>query len=181
MKHICVFLAYQNFEHIKMSFESMYLDSIDYFIIENKSDKSNEIRNFFESKKLKGYIQFQKNIAANAVNIFIKDFYNLLMEYDVITITDGDLYVYNIQDAFLFCETSFHIEKVFVIGGEQLYNLCLQNNLIHSLQEIHLSILRKHYGCNRYINLKYILQHFQYNMKDIVFTDEFIYIKFTNK
>ena len=87
----------------------------------------------------------------------------------------------NIQDAFLFCETSFHIEKVFVIGGEQLYNLCLQNNLIHSLQEIHLSILRKHYGCNRYINLKYILQHFQYNMKDIVFTDEFIYIKFTNK
>lgn len=87
----------------------------------------------------------------------------------------------NINDALLYCEMSFHIEKVFIIGGEQLYNLCLQNLISHPLQEIHLSVLRKHYGCDRYINLKYILQHFQYNMKDIVFTDEFIYIKFINK
>jgi hypothetical protein len=139
MKHICVFLAYQNFEHIKMSFESMYLDSIDYFIIENKSDKSNEIRNFFESKKLKGYIQFQKNIAANAVNIFIKDFYNLLMEYDIITITDGDLYIYNIQDAFLEIINNLLMPGV----GISTISLFQDNNYLSSNRTI---------GIDNYIN-----------------------------
>lgn len=26
MKHLCIFLAYQNFDHIKLSFDSMYVD-----------------------------------------------------------------------------------------------------------------------------------------------------------
>lgn len=47
MKHICVFLAYQNIEHIKTSFESMYLDSVDYFIVENFSENSDSIKEFF--------------------------------------------------------------------------------------------------------------------------------------
>jgi hypothetical protein len=106
-KHICVFLAFQNFEHVKLSFESMYVEGIDFFIVENYSSSSNEIKNFFISKKniLKGYIQFEENIAANAINIFIRDFYLLLKEYEYITITDGDLYLY---DAASFFEEILH-------------------------------------------------------------------------
>ena len=34
-KHICVFLTFQNFEHVKLSFESMYVEAIDFFIVKN--------------------------------------------------------------------------------------------------------------------------------------------------
>lgn len=112
MKHICVFLAYQNIEHIKLSFESMYLDSVDYFIVENFSENSDSIKEFFTKKKLKGYIQFEKNISATAVNIFIKNFYNLLCSYDIITITDGDLFIYDIKDAFQEIIQNLHLPSV---------------------------------------------------------------------
>lgn len=100
MRHICVFLAYQNIDHIKLSFDSLYLESIDYFIVENYSENSDLIKQYFLDKKIKGYIQFEKNISATAIDIFINDFYSLLCEYDIITITDGDLYVYDIKSAF---------------------------------------------------------------------------------
>ena len=39
-KHICIFQAFEQVEIIKQSFESMYLDSVDFFVIENKSKNS---------------------------------------------------------------------------------------------------------------------------------------------
>lgn len=99
-KHICIFQAFEQVEIIKKSFDSMYLDSIDFFVIENKSENSGEIEEYFKDKKLKGYIQFDENIAFNAISIFMKDFLPLLKTYDYITFTDGDLYVYDIKDTF---------------------------------------------------------------------------------
>jgi hypothetical protein len=117
MSHICVFLAFQNIEIIKTSFDSIYKEDIDYFVIENPSENSNQIEKYFKTKKLKGYIQFEKNIAANAVNLFIKDYFKLLNSYDYITITDGDLYLYD-------CNTAFK---------EIIQNLLKPNTLISSL------------------------------------------------
>jgi len=100
--HILVFFCFNNVEHIKMSFDSMYQDNIDYFIVENKSNYSEEIVKYFlEQKKIKnnlvGYIQFEKNIVANAINIFLKEYGDFLRKYDYITITDGDYYIYDMK------------------------------------------------------------------------------------
>jgi sugar O-acyltransferase (sialic acid O-acetyltransferase NeuD family) len=100
MKHICIFLAFNNPEHIKISFDSLYLDDVDYFIIENPSKNSKKISEYFKTKKLKGYIQFEKNVAANAVNTFIINYREMLLEYDYVTITDGDIYVHDIENTF---------------------------------------------------------------------------------
>jgi len=101
-KHILVFLAFNNVEQIKKSFESMYQTDIDFFIIENKSKYSEEISNFFiEQKKIRdnivGYIQFEKNIAANAVNVCVRDYVTLFKNYEYFTYTDGDYYVFDMK------------------------------------------------------------------------------------
>lgn len=99
-KHICIFLAFQEFDIIRQAFESNYIDDIDFFIIENKSKNSDKIKNYFLNKNLIGYIQFEKNISFNAMNIFINDYFEFLKEYDYITFTDGDLFLYNAKDTF---------------------------------------------------------------------------------
>lgn len=124
MKHLCILIVYNNTEHIKLCFESIYQDDIDFFIIENKSENTEKIKEYFLKKKLKGYILFDKNIAANAMNIFIKDYYNLMKEYDFITLTDGDLYVYDKTSLFNELRDNLNNENV-IISSADLY---LQNN-----------------------------------------------------
>ena len=85
-KHVLIFLEFNNVDDIKKSFESMYLPDIDYFIIENKSGYSEEIKNYFlEEKKTRDnivkYIQYEKNIAAVAVNIAIRDYADFFKQY----------------------------------------------------------------------------------------------------
>lgn len=100
MKHILVFFAFRNTEDIISSFDSLYLDTVDYFVVENKSENSEEIEKYFLTKKLKGYIQFERNISGNALTKFYNDYYDLLHSYDIITMTDGDVYVVDIRAAF---------------------------------------------------------------------------------
>lgn len=100
MKHICVLICYNNVEHIKKCFNSIKNLDIDFFIIENKSENSDEISNFFINENLIGYIQFEENISFRAVEIFIKDYISLLNEYDYITISDCDLLIENEIDTF---------------------------------------------------------------------------------
>jgi hypothetical protein len=136
-KHICVFFAFQNFEHIKLSFESIYIDGIDFFIIENSSSSSNEIKQYFISNnnKLKGYIQFEENIAANAINIFLRDFTPLLKEYEYITITDGDLYLYNSHSFFEEILHNLNFPNVMVSSGDLfLDNLYILPNPIIGIE-----------------------------------------------
>ena len=100
MNHICIFFIYHNLDHIIKSFESIQTPNVDYFIIENKSKNSNKIQEYFSTKTLKGYIQFEKNISNNAIEIFLNDYKELLLEYDYITITDGDLEIKDIYSTF---------------------------------------------------------------------------------
>jgi hypothetical protein len=129
-KHICVFLAFQNVEHVITSFNSMYVEGIDFFIVENYSSKSEAIKEFFISQKNKisGYIQFQENIAANAINMFIKDFYKLLSSYEIITITDGDLYLYDAKSFFEEILQNLNLPNVMISSG----NLYLDNNYVNT-------------------------------------------------
>ncbi len=99
-KHLVVFLAFQYPAIISRSFDSLENIDADFFIVENKTDRSPEIENYFKNKSLIGYIQFQNNIANSAMTIFIKEYIAMLQEYQFITFTDGDLFVANAKDIF---------------------------------------------------------------------------------
>jgi len=101
-KHIIIFLCFNNIEHIKQSFDSMYDENIDYFVVENISNYSEGIKNYFLErnkgwKNIVGYIQFQKNIVGNAINVYIREYGDFLRKYEYITFTDGDYYIYDMK------------------------------------------------------------------------------------
>ena len=98
--HLCILWCYNNHEHIAKCFESMYMDNKDYFIVENKCPNSPQIEAFFIQQRLKGYIQFEENIADNAVKIFLRDFQALIRQYPYVTFTDADLLVNNTANTF---------------------------------------------------------------------------------
>jgi hypothetical protein len=93
-------VCFNNFDHITKSYESLYDKNIDYFIIENYSDNSDKIKDFFKEKNLVGYIQFERNISHNAVSTFVNDYVSLLEQYDYITISDCDLTVEDSKEMF---------------------------------------------------------------------------------
>jgi hypothetical protein len=99
-KHICILICFNNLEHIKQCYESLYNKNIDFFIIENYSDNSEKIKEFFIDKNIIGYIQFEKNISHKAVSTFITDYENILNKYDYITFSDCDLTVENSEKTF---------------------------------------------------------------------------------
>ncbi len=88
--------------------------------------------------------------------------------------------VNNFDNALYECEKSVIIDKIFVIGGKSLYDLCLNNeNYSKRINDIHLSILQKKYECDTHINLKEIIRKYKnYNIYDINFHKDFIYLKF---
>ena len=103
-KHLIVFLAFDQADIIRKSFESIYDESFDYFIVENISENSINIRNYFTEKaancpNIRGYIQFKENISATAIDCFLLDFDDLIKQYGYLTITDGDFFMYDIKDA----------------------------------------------------------------------------------
>lgn len=99
-KHLIVFVAYQHSYIISKSFESIKDLDADIFIIENQSENSKAIANYFEGKNIFGYIQFHENIANSCVSIFIADYWELIQQYEYVTFTDGDLYVHDAKAMF---------------------------------------------------------------------------------
>ncbi len=90
------------------------------------------------------------------------------------------IFVNNLENAFYECEKSVNIDKIFVIGGKSLYDLCLNNDKYSTwINEIHLSVLKKKYECDTFINLKELIRKYKnYNIHDINFHTDFIYLKF---
>jgi hypothetical protein len=117
MKHIVIFLAFENLDIIKTSFDSMKTANADFFVVENQSENSDAIKEYFMSQKLTGYIQFEKNARANALNVLVRDYYDLLSKYDFITITDGDLFVYDIKETFDEIISTFEHPLCYVCGA----------------------------------------------------------------
>lgn len=113
-KHICVLICFNNYDHIKSCFESLYNDDIDFFIIENYSKNSDLISDFFMNQNIKGYIQFEKNITNKAVSIFVKDYLETLKQYEYITISDCDLTVLNSKNTFGEIKKNLDLDNVAV-------------------------------------------------------------------
>jgi hypothetical protein len=99
-KHICILICFKNLEHIIKCYESLYNNDIDFFIIENYSDNSEKIEEYFLGKNIIGYLQFEKNISNNAVSKFITDYESLLRKYDYVTFSDCDLTVEDSKETF---------------------------------------------------------------------------------
>ena len=96
-EHVCILLCFMNYEHIKTCFDSIYSPNVDYFVLENKSKNSELISEYFLNKPLKGYLQFEENIADNAMKVFLAENEPLLRQYKYVTLSDCDLYVENIE------------------------------------------------------------------------------------
>lgn len=106
----------------------------------------------------------------NRINIILTSKKDVIRETDEIKTFD------NFDKALEFCEDNIYIDKVFVIGGSSLYNLCLNNDkYFNQIYKIHLSIIYQKYNCDTFINLKKILKlHKYYNINDVKFNKEFI-------
>ena len=101
MSHLCILFVYKNYDHIKQCFESLYIDGIDFWVVENHSENSNQIQEYFIStKKLKKYFYFTENITNNAMKKVLEDFWQEVTKFDFMTISDCDLVVKNSKEAF---------------------------------------------------------------------------------
>jgi hypothetical protein len=106
----------------------LYLDEIDFFVIENYSSSSSQIEKFFnECKNIKGYIQFHENISYKANEIFLKDFFEFYSKYEFITITDCDLEVTNTQQTWAEIKNNLEFENV----GVSCIDLSMENFPVH--------------------------------------------------
>ena len=95
-------------------------------------------------------------------SIFIYIFIFFCFDFTIINIINGIIIIY--------------IDKIFVIGGSSIYNLCLENTkYFNQIDKIHLSVIYQKYNCDTFINLKQILKlHKHYDINDVKFYKEFI-------
>jgi hypothetical protein len=117
-KHLIVFLAYKHLDIISKSFESIKDVDADIFIVENQSENSTAIADYFENKNHVGYIQFHENIANSSMSIFIADYWNLIEQYEYVTFTDGDLYVHDAKGMFDEIFDAFKNPEVIISSAE---------------------------------------------------------------
>jgi len=111
----------------------------------------------------------------NRLNIIITANPNL------ININDVNVMTYKtIDEALDYCEENLLINKVFVIGGKSIYDLCLNNEkYLNMIDFLYLSIIKDNYKCDTFINLKKILKTFKkYDINDVIFNSKFIHIKY---
>jgi hypothetical protein len=109
-----VLICFKNLEHIIKCYESFYNSDIDFFIIENYSNNSEKIKEYFIDKNIIGYLQFEDNISHKAVSTFITDYENLLNKYEYITFSDSDLTVENSKETFNEIIKNLNLENVMV-------------------------------------------------------------------
>jgi len=108
----------------------------------------------------------------NRINIILTSKKNIIEENDNIVCFN------NFNNALDFCENNIYIDKVFIIGGKSLYDLCLNNPLYsNKIDKIYLSIIFENYNCDTFINLKNILKYYKYyNINDMKFFKNFLHI-----
>lgn len=149
-KHLIVFIAYKHFDIVRSSLDSiMNYKNADVFVVENKSENSIEFENYFSTKNLTGYIQFETNIANSAITIFIRDFWDLILQYDYVTITDGDLFIADINETFKEIIEAFKNPEV-VIGSVDLWQGNSYLNEVRLSEKEYLedsSLNQREFGC----------------------------------
>lgn len=111
----------------------------------------------------------------NRINII------LTSKPELINQNDSNIFAFKSLDEGLdFCEKTIHVNKIFIIGGKKLYDLCLNNHkYLNKIEHIHLSLIKDNYNCDTFIDLKKILKNFnKYHINDVIFNSNFIYVKY---
>lgn len=113
----------------------------------------------------------------------LKDRINIIITSDKNFINEDNILSFdNIDSAFEYCERTINIDKVFVIGGKSIYDLCLNNEKYSkNIETIYLSIIYKYYYCNIFINLKHILANFKCHHETVIFHPQFLHMRMTKK
>ena len=123
-KAICVINTFFNYEHIQRCFNSIYSSNVDFFILENKSKYSDKIKDFFIDKNVLGYLQFKENVTHFSVDTFLKEYRDLIFQYEYLIITDGDIEIENIEDTY---------NEIFNILNEPNVIVCTVDLLLDNL------------------------------------------------
>ena len=90
MKHICCLHVFYNLNETIKCFESLKNLNMDFVILEDESDHSPEIQEYFSDKNILKYCLFRDS-GGNTLS-FYRDEVDLLKTYDYITVSDCDLY-----------------------------------------------------------------------------------------
>ena len=112
----------------------------------------------------------------------LKDRINIIItnsEYKTLKY-DNLIFFNDIEKAFKYCENNININKVFVIGGKSIYDLCLEK-YENNIEYIYLSVIYKYYFCNKLINIKKILTNYQAINEAIIFHPQFLHMKMKKK
>lgn len=183
-KHLVIFFCYKNAEHIIQSFDSIKEYDADFFVIENPSENSEIVKNYFFSQNLKGYLQFHENICNSAIKIMLNDYWGMINEYEYLTITDGDLFVYDINSTFNEIISALDNNEIGVASAD----LWQGNNYIYDIRKgveeylLESSNNNTEFGCVEgntgafFVTLKN--ENF-YILKDLLFVDSYLYHKLT--
>lgn len=112
----------------------------------------------------------------------LKDRINIIITSDTSnTLKYDNLISFNdIEIAFEYCERDVNIDKVFVIGGKSIYDLCLEK-YSSNIDYIYLSVIYKYYLCNKFINIKSILSNYEAINDDVIFNSQFLHLKMKKK
>ena len=113
----------------------------------------------------------------------LKDRLNIIITSDNNFINKDNIISFsNIDSAFEYCERTININKVFVIGGKSIYDLCLNNEKYsNNIEYVYLSVIYNYYHCNIFINLKNILTNFKCNYDTIIFHSQFLHMRMSKK
>jgi len=134
--------------------------------------------------------QFKKNVIIMGRKTWdslprkpLKDRINIIITSDKNFINEDNIISFdNIDSAFEYCDRTVNINKVFVIGGKSIYDLCLNNEKYSkNIENIYLSIIYRYYYCNIGINLKHILTNYICNYETVIFHPQFLHMKMTKK
>ena len=86
---------------------------------------------------------------------------------------------YNIEEALMYCNSD-NIESIFIIGGEQIYNIFFSNKYAKYIDKIYLSIITKKYDCNKFVDLNNIFKNYKILPENINIYDDYTSIIASN-
>ena len=116
----------------------------------------------------------------NRINIIISqnNYDKIKKEIDGV----DDVHVFKtIDEAFLYVDSDDIIEKGFVIGGAEIYNICLEKYLKY-INSIYWSIIYVgNYESDKFIASNIIYNNFNFNKDDIKINDKYVSMYGTNK
>ena len=93
---------------------------------------------------------------------------------------ENDLNFKNLNDAFEYCEKKIEVNKVFVIGGKQIYETCLKD-YADTLEFIYLSVIYKNYITDKKIDIRHILENYEAINNTVYFHPQYLHMKMIKK